>query len=58
MSAGEADSLLLRDARDEAELRVLSRALARAGGNMGKVAELLGVTRPTLYALLSKFNLR
>lgn len=52
------DSLLLREARDEAERRVVSRALARGDGNIGKVAELLGVTRPTLYALMSKFNLR
>jgi two-component system NtrC family response regulator len=52
------DSLLLREARDEAERRAVTRALARGGGNIGKVAELLGVTRPTLYALMSKFNLR
>lgn len=52
------DSLLLRDARDHAERQVVSRALARADGNIGKAAELLGVTRPTLYSLMSKFNLR
>jgi two-component system NtrC family response regulator len=52
------ENLSLREARDEAELRVVTQALARADGNMGKVAELLGVTRPTLYALLNKFKLR
>lgn len=51
-------TLSLREARDEAERRVVSEALARTGGNIGKMAELLGVTRPTLYALMSKFNLR
>jgi two-component system NtrC family response regulator len=58
LSAGIDASLSLREARDEAERRVVSAALARAGGNIGKVAELLGVTRPTLYALMNKFNLR
>lgn len=52
------ENLSLREARDEAELRVVTQALARADGNMGRVAELLGVTRPTLYALLNKFKLR
>ena len=58
LAAAADDNLLLRDARDDAERQVVSRALARAGGNIGKAAELLGVTRPTLYSLMSKFNLR
>jgi two-component system NtrC family response regulator len=58
LTAGIDVGLSLREARDEAERRVVSAALARAGGNIGKVAELLGVTRPTLYALMNKFDLR
>nr|ART38044.1 F112 [uncultured bacterium] len=54
----DGENLLLRDARDKAELQVLSRALARADNNLVKAADLLGVTRPTLYALMNKFNLR
>lgn len=58
LAHGDADNLLLRDARDKAELHVLSRALARADNNMVKAADLLGITRPTLYALMNKFSLR
>ncbi|MFZ5493237.1 MAG: PEP-CTERM-box response regulator transcription factor [Pseudomonadota bacterium] len=58
LTAAAEENLSLREARDEAELRVVTQALARADGNIGKVAELLGVTRPTLYALLNKFKLR
>ena len=58
LTTGAAGSVSLREARDEAERRVVSQALAQASGNMGKAAELLGVTRPTLYALLNKFDLR
>ena len=53
------DALLnLREARDSAERREVVRALARANGNLSKAADLLGVSRPTLYDLLNRFGLR
>jgi two-component system, NtrC family, response regulator len=48
----------LREARDSAERREVVRALARANGNLSKAADLLGVSRPTLYDLLNRFGLR
>jgi len=57
--AGAAEPPLnLREARDSAERRELVRALARANGNLSKAADLLGVSRPTLYDLLNRFGLR
>jgi two-component system NtrC family response regulator len=50
--------LNLREARDGAERREIARALARANGNLSKAADLLGVSRPTLYDLLNRFGLR
>jgi two-component system, NtrC family, response regulator len=50
----ESDSLNLREVRLRAESRAVSRALAIAGGNISKAAELLGVTRPTLYDLMQR----
>jgi two-component system NtrC family response regulator len=50
----ELDSLNLREVRLRAESRAMSRALAIAGGNISKAAELLGVTRPTLYDLMQR----
>jgi two-component system, NtrC family, response regulator len=50
--------LNLREARDEAERREVVRALARANGNLSKAADLLGVSRPTLYDLLNRFGMR
>ena len=32
-------------------------ALTRSYGNISKAAELLGITRPTLYDLLNKYGL-
>jgi two-component system NtrC family response regulator len=48
----------LREMRDIAEREALCRALNETGGNVSKAAEILDVTRPTLYALLNKFNLK
>jgi two-component system NtrC family response regulator len=54
----EESPLNLREARDGAERREVARALARANGNLSKAADLLGVSRPTLYDLLNRFGLR
>ena len=57
-AAAEEQPLNLREARDSAERREVVRALARANGNLSKAADLLGVSRPTLYDLLNRFGLR
>ncbi len=60
-SATDSDSdvvLDLRRARDDAERRVIITALARADGNVVKAAELIGVSRPTLYDLMHRFGLK
>ena len=56
----EADDqpLNLRQVRDEAERHAVTRAIARSNGNIAQAAELLGVSRPTLYDLMSRFNLK
>jgi two-component system NtrC family response regulator len=53
-AVGEADILPLREVRQRAEIAAVQRALAITGGNISKAAELLGVTRPTLYDLMER----
>lgn len=48
----------LREVRNTAERTAIVTALAEAGGNVSKAAELLEITRPTLYSLLNKFGLK
>jgi two-component system NtrC family response regulator len=48
----------LREVRDTAERQAICAVMAETGENITKAAELLEITRPTLYALLSKFNLK
>jgi two-component system NtrC family response regulator len=51
-------SLNLRVVRQNAETHAIRQALVRAGGNISRTAELLGVTRPTLYDLMAKYGVR
>lgn len=51
-------SLDLRAIRDNAEKRAIIAALGRVNGNMVKAAELLGVSRPTLYDLMHRLSLK
>ncbi len=50
--------LNLRQVRDEAERQAIKRVLGRVNGNLSKAAEMLGISRPTLYELLDRFGLR
>lgn len=51
-------NLDLRQVREDAEKRVIISALARADGSIARAAELLGVSRPTLYDLMHRFGLK
>ena len=48
----------LRQARENAERLAVSRALAHTDGSIAQAAELLGITRPTLYDLMAKIGLK
>ncbi len=59
----EADSsstqdLDLRVARENAERRTIVLALARTSGNIARTAEVLGVSRPTLYDLMHRLAIK
>jgi len=47
----------LREARNAAERKAIEAALSGAGGNISKAAKLLGVSRPTLYTLISEYGI-
>jgi two-component system NtrC family response regulator len=54
---GEPESLNLREVRQRAESKAIRVALTKCFGNISKASELLGVTRPTLYDLMGKYQL-
>ncbi|GGF74343.1 PEP-CTERM-box response regulator transcription factor [Alteromonas lipolytica] len=53
----DGENLNLREVREQAESKAIRKAYQRADKNMSKTAELLGVTRPTLYSLIDKYHL-
>ena len=50
--------LSLRAMRQRAETSAIRQALLRTAGNISRAAEILGVTRPTLYDLMEKYGIR
>jgi two-component system NtrC family response regulator len=48
----------LRKIRENAERNALIKTMARVDGNIAKAAELLGVSRPTIYDLLNRHGIR
>ena len=48
----------LKDVRDEAERDAIVRVLSLVNGNLSRAAELLGISRPTLYDLLNRLGLK
>jgi two-component system NtrC family response regulator len=57
-STADEPNVNLRQAREAAEYRVMVQALARVDGNIVRAAELLGVSRPTLYDLMNHHGLK
>ena len=57
-SPGPAEPINLRQIRDKAEYDALMKALARVNGNVVKAAELLGVSRPTIYDLMNRHGIK
>ncbi len=52
------ETLNLRQVREDAEKRVIIRVLGRLDGNIAKTAEVLGVSRPTLYDMINRYGIR
>ena len=48
----------LRQVRDDAERTAVATALGRANGNLARAAEMLGISRPTLYDIMHRIGLR
>jgi two-component system NtrC family response regulator len=57
-SGFEEEPINLRQIRDEAEGRAIVKALARVDGNIVKASELLGISRPTMYDLMSRHAIK
>ena len=57
-SEEHAEALNLKSAREEADRKVIRRALARNEGNISNTAKMLGISRPTLYDLLKQYELQ
>ena len=53
----EAQPFELREVREMAERTAIQRAMSYTDNNISRTAELLGVTRPTLYNLMKKHGL-
>lgn len=53
----ETPELALRAIREEAERGAILAALARSNNNISQAAELLAVSRPTLYGLINKYGI-
>ena len=48
----------LRQVRDDAERGAIMQVLGKVDGNIARAAEMLGVSRPTLYDLMRRFGVR
>ena len=57
-STDENSFIDLRKIRDDAERQAIVTALGRTNGNLLRTAEMLGISRPTLYDLMHRLGLK
>lgn len=58
ISGADLEPLNLRQVREKEEYKALVKALARVDGNVAQAAKLLGVSRPTIYDLMTRYGLK
>lgn len=58
VSTTPTEPINLRKVRENAERNALVKTMARVNGNIAKAAELLGVSRPTIYDLLNRHGIK
>lgn len=51
-------SLDLRHVREQAERQAIMRALSHSAGKVSAAADMLGISRPTMYDMIRKLNLK
>jgi two-component system NtrC family response regulator len=57
-NTGQFAFLNLKAVRTQAERQAVLQALSQVSGNVSQAAELLGITRPTLYDLMERYGCR
>ena len=58
VSTTPTEPINLRKVRENAERNALVKTMARVNGNIAKAADLLGVSRPTVYDLLNRHGIK
>jgi two-component system NtrC family response regulator len=58
VKAASAMPLNIKQVREQAEKSAILQALVHTSDNITEAAELLGVTRPTLYSMMEKYGMR
>jgi len=58
LPSGRDRILTLREVRKHAEKGAIAKALSISQGNISAAAKLLGITRPTLYDLIKKYEMK
>jgi two-component system NtrC family response regulator len=56
--AGDDAEVTLREAKDRVERDLVTAAIAKQNGNILRAAEMLGISRPTIYDLMKKHGLQ
>jgi len=54
----ELEALNLRQVREVAERAAIVKVMSRVNGNIARSAEILGVSRPTLYDLMNRYGIK
>jgi len=53
----DSENFNLKEAREDLEASLISKAILKVDGNVSKAAEILGISRPSLHGFIKKYNI-